>query len=420
MKLPLLAFLAVLFAVILYRSTIIALVITALLSRFGGLDSHFEPIPFENGEVEQIENLTITHHFIEVTETLRGEETNVTLHAIEAGNPDAEEVIVFSHGMSETARVWIPVMQEMSKLGDYRFISLDEKGHGASSKPYSIDIWPEKEEVGGNYTASMRGAEIVTMLDQLGVEEFNLVTSDLSSYMAAIWAGEWADRVRRFCKAQSTVGYHHASALPQSIAMLMFPRAFANILEMAPTTVPRLITGHNLLKFPALEGSMRSKEPVDWEIVEDMLREAQWEGQFRAWSAMYNAMESRGHHMKASMDAYREQYTFPVLIMQGKHDLAQPPEWFDGSHKMELVEKEGELSYLEERLGMYFEPVFTTDVPEEEREDATTFFPKSPYVDLVFLECGHFGHLEVPDQFSDELHKFFSVPVEGQEEGQQE
>jgi pimeloyl-ACP methyl ester carboxylesterase len=69
-------------------------------------------------------------------------------------------------------------METVSKYGYYA-IAFDLKGEGQTSKPLSVVLYPEFSELGGNYSFSFAGDEIVGALDAIGVDKFHLVSHDL-------------------------------------------------------------------------------------------------------------------------------------------------------------------------------------------------------------------------------------------------
>ena len=61
--------------------------ITVGVSYFLNVDSEYSYVDFQDGEVEMVGEMSVTHRFIEVSETLKMQKTNVTFHILEAGDP---------------------------------------------------------------------------------------------------------------------------------------------------------------------------------------------------------------------------------------------------------------------------------------------------------------------------------------------
>lgn len=79
----------------------------------------------------------------------------VDLHYVEEGPKDAP-ALVLSGSLGSTMEMWRPQRDALS--GDYRVISVDNRGHGASPVPP------------GPYTVADLGADVLALLDRLEIE----------------------------------------------------------------------------------------------------------------------------------------------------------------------------------------------------------------------------------------------------------
>ena len=113
-------------------------------------NEHWVPPRYNEGDTELIAGQAFTHHFVHVqktvaTQTQSSRTTDATYHIVTAGPPTGEPV-VFLHGLCET---WFGFYQQMIALSEmgYYCLSIDIKGFGQSSKPYSTLLFPELNEV---------------------------------------------------------------------------------------------------------------------------------------------------------------------------------------------------------------------------------------------------------------------------------
>jgi len=97
----------------------------------------------------------------------------VTLHVVEAGDPEAPSVVLL-HGWPETWQCWRAVIPLLE--GDFRLIAPDQRGFGGSGRP----------EGTGSYAMPLLMADIHSILDALEIERAGLVGHDLGG--ALVWA----------------------------------------------------------------------------------------------------------------------------------------------------------------------------------------------------------------------------------------
>ena len=95
--------------------------------------------------------------------------------------------IVLIHGFPETSYQFRNVIPAFANAG-YRVLAPDYRGAGESSKPMN------------GFTKAVMAADIVQLLDHLGIEEpVHIVGHDIGGMIAFVIASRWPDRVLSVC-----------------------------------------------------------------------------------------------------------------------------------------------------------------------------------------------------------------------------
>ena len=372
----------------------------------------------------------LTHRYIKVEKTLGGRTTDVAFHYVESSARDGE-CIVFLHGYMDSWRLWrhqlahLAHLAQVAQVNDrYYLLAFDLKGAGQSSMNYPQRLFPEVNDAGGDYSLEMQADELVTAFDQMGVKQFNLVTLDLGTIIGDILAGKYPERIRRYMRAQQPLVGHFRSSIPQGRILRSRPgaRGLTAILEGAPGALLRILYGRT--GWPALDGFRRTKQSMSDEALQEAEQEASRAfsngprngkpGTFAcAWAGLYQHNRDYMRYLRDNLQAY-SRYTFPVLLVQGTHDIAMPPMRFDGSTGM---------AFKEVRSAMLSRPFFADGrgledgyvpwaglIPGCNRPlRAEEFFPNAPYVALEFIDAGHFVPIEAPETFNALLDEFLRV-----------
>ena len=119
------------------------------------------------------------------SEDLWFERAGVRLHAVAAG-PKQGPLLILLHGFPEFWYGWRKQIGPLSAAG-YRVLALDQRGYNLSSKPPEI----------GDYALSELVADVISVADQLGCEQFYLCGHDWGAAVAWMVALLYPQRVRK-------------------------------------------------------------------------------------------------------------------------------------------------------------------------------------------------------------------------------
>jgi pimeloyl-ACP methyl ester carboxylesterase len=362
----------------------------------------------------------LVHRYIYIDRTLAGRPTSVTFHYVESVARE-QECIVFLHGFMDSWRLW---RRQLGAFADrYFVIAFDLKGTGQSSKNYPQALFPDVNDAGGDYRLEMQADELTTALDRIGVRRFHLVTLDLGTIIGDILAGLYPERILSYMRCQQPLVGHFQSSIRQGriLRKRRGARIFTAILERSPGALLRILYGRT--GWGLLDRDMkRTKDPMPDHALREAIDEAAHPfssgpragkpAAFAcAWAGLYQHNQDYMQYLRDNLRAYSK-YGFPVLLVQGMHDIAMLPSQFDGSTGMAFKTVGGNVPlsrpFYGDGKGLRdgYRP-WAGLIPDCDRPlKAEEFFPKAPSVDLRFVDAGHFLPLEAPETFTDLLEKF--------------
>ena len=374
----------------------------------------------------------LVHRYVKVEKTLSGRPTDVTFHYVESPAKE-RECIVFLHGLMDTWRLWRHQLARFA--GRYHLVAFDLKGSGQSSMNYPQRLFPEVHDPGGDYALEMQAEELVTALDNVGVQRFNLVTLDLGTIIGDILAGQYPERILRFMRCQQPLVGHFKSSIPQGriLRSRRGARLLTAILEAAPGALLRILYGRT--GWHLLDSSMRrTKHPMPDKALQEATQEASHPfqrgpragrpGAFAcAWAGLYQHNQNYMSYLRDNLQAYRR-YNFPVLLVQGTHDIAMPASRFDGSTGMafkairppfwlrtpasQQIILSRAFSADGRGIGDGYVP-WAGLIPNCARPlEAQEFFPNAQSVRLKFVDAGHFVPLEAAETLNELLDEFLA------------
>lgn len=166
----------------LVRVLLIAAVIGAGLVLVAWRSGRREPIDVI-AETERRDGVDLESHLIETN--------GVRLHVVEAGPVDGAPVVLL-HGYPEFWWGWHEQIARLAKAG-FHVIAPDQRGYNASDKPDDIDA----------YRVDELTADIVGLLDRLGIRQTNLAGHDWGGAIAWYLVIEHPERFRKLAMFNS-------------------------------------------------------------------------------------------------------------------------------------------------------------------------------------------------------------------------
>jgi pimeloyl-ACP methyl ester carboxylesterase len=284
---------------------------------------HVKPrSPDTEGAREVLDDVEFTHHFV----TAPGDNEVVRWHYVEAGQG---EPVVFLHGIPDSWFQWHHQMAALSKT--HRCIAVDLKGYGQS----------EKEA--GDYTHAGAAEQMFTMLDQIGLKTFNLVTHDRGTVQGDHIVARHPHRILRYGRGEQHLFHFNPELAPQGNIFMDSP--WTGMME-DPT------------RFVVWFYTWVAQRPVPDAEMERLIQEFSYPRVTRAVPRYFNSstfrqewLARRNHLIKA--------WTCPLMVMQGHDSKTQPREFY---------------------------------------QQAREFIPNASKVAVSFLPGGHFWSMESPQE----------------------
>jgi pimeloyl-ACP methyl ester carboxylesterase len=120
--------------------------------------------------------------------------TGISMSWSETGGTDGPAVL-FLHGFTDTRRSFAGLVAELTQLRpDLRLITVDLRGHGSSTLPFAPGCRARPELC---FTVAHHAADVLALMDQLGIVRADLVGHSLGTLVAQTVALDAPARVRR-------------------------------------------------------------------------------------------------------------------------------------------------------------------------------------------------------------------------------
>lgn len=270
------------------------------------------PVPNKDGDIEMLGSVPALHRFIDSP----GDSEAVRWHVVECGPKDADTVI-FLHGVPDSWWQWHHVMEA---LGDsHRCVAVDLKGYGQSDKRT------------GDYRQSGVATQLIALFDELGIDQFSLITHDRGTPPADHVVARLGERVTRYGRGQQHLWHLHPSLHPQE-QMFTSPHAYA-LLSDAPGLVA---TGYSLLteRNVALDDLRRTVQEFSYPGIASAVPRY-----FHSSSFRQEWIDRRSRLIAA--------WRCPVLLLQGAHDPLQPREFYDDADVLNRLPSGSDVHFLE-------------------------------------------------------------------------
>lgn len=109
---------------------------------------------------------------------------------VSAGLPGDRPALLLLHGFPQTHVMWNRVARQLGQ--DYYLVMPDLRGYGDSSKPPGL---PDHS----NYSKRTLGQDMVAVMDELGIDAFDLCGHDRGGRVAHRLATDFSARVKQLC-----------------------------------------------------------------------------------------------------------------------------------------------------------------------------------------------------------------------------
>ncbi len=288
--------------------------------------------PDHDGDTEVLDGQTFTHHFVSAP----GDHELVRWHYVEVGTG---EPVVFLHGIPDSWFQWHHQMADLA--GEYRCIAVDLKGYGQS----------EKER--GDYRHVGAAAQLFTMLDQIGLEKFNLITHDRGTVQADYIVADNPDRVLRYGRGEQHLYHFNPVLAPQD--QIFGEAPWSGLME-------------DPKRFAVWVYAFVCNLPVADQDMRRVIQEFSYPGTTRAVPRYFLSSTFRKEWIERRtrlLDAWR----CPVTLLQGADSRSQPREFYT---------------------------------------DARDYIPNARSVDVRYIPGGHFWTLESPQDSTEAIREALS------------
>lgn len=115
----------------------------------------------------------------------------VRIHArVSPGLPDGRPALLLLHGFPQSHVMWNRVAEHLQR--DFFLVMPDLRGYGDSSKPTGVADH-------SNYSKRTVAADLVAVMDALGIDRFGVCGHDRGGRVAHRMAMDHAARVQRLC-----------------------------------------------------------------------------------------------------------------------------------------------------------------------------------------------------------------------------
>jgi len=257
------------------------------------------------------EKVKVEHRFVEAG--------GVNWHYVEAGEG---EPVVFLHGLPESWFSWHYQIEAVSQK--YRVIAVDLKGYGQSDKR------------DGDYTAEGVANELIALFDAIGLDKFSLVTHDWGSIIGDYVAGTIPDRIEKYIRMEAPVLKIDPTKHPQF--ELFKNQDFATgMMSQARTFITMVYESRTVQKISA-------------EDMEGIIFEFNRPGVAEAVPRYFRDFTLEDENVR--LEWFRKM-TFPVLVLQGEKDPAQPLWYYEGIEEVfpdvefQIIKDSGHFTELE-------------------------------------------------------------------------
>jgi len=235
--------------------------------------------------------------------------TGLRMHVAEAGDPDAPAVLLL-HGFPQHWWEWRKVIPALAER--YRVLAPDLRGAGWTDAPS-----------GGRYGTDRLAADVLGLLDALGVSRVGLVAHDVGALVGYRLCFDHAERVAGYL----CLGPHpYVRFQPRMLAAL--PRLWFQPVLATPGLGPRALRGDRLARH-LLRGGTASPESVGAEDLRVFADRLNAPGHAAAASALYRHLVLPEVWRLATGADRRRRLAVPTVCLLGNGDVGVGPGTLD-------------------------------------------------------------------------------------------
>ncbi|MDX2138203.1 MAG: alpha/beta hydrolase [Chloroflexota bacterium] len=275
-------------------------------------------------QTEIIAETEFSHYFSEAS--------GFTWHHVEVGTG---EPVLLLHGIPGAWYNWHDVMTELKD--SYHLIAVDLKGLGLTDAPE-----------GSSYNAETVAAELVALMDSLGINRFALVTHEWGSVIGSYLAGNFPDHVTHFIRLQAPLS---DAAIAQIATLRTLPQIGEQVLADSEGFVRRMYTGESSSFLMNNVPGPVVIQPIAEDDVARIAVEFSYEGIPQTIIQYYSDTSS---DLRAEINRLAVTSTMPVLLLQADSDPIQPFDFYIDSAsafpnaRLEAIVDSGHVPMLEQ------------------------------------------------------------------------
>ncbi|MDJ0341892.1 alpha/beta fold hydrolase [Streptomyces sp. H10-C2] len=234
----------------------------------------------------------------------------VQLHYAEAGDPDAPPILLV-HGFPQHWYTWRHVLPGLS--GDYRLICLDMPGFG----------WSQESPDG--YSTDRRAADLVAVLDALGLARVRLLAHDWGAWAGFLACARSPERFSHFL----AVNMVHPWPTRRNTLRHAWRFWYTVLLEWPP--LGRRVLRH----WPAFTRYLLRRGVTDaatWQEgeIEEFATAAREPRSALAGERIHRAFVAHDIAALRHKEFHALRLTVPTLILAGERDVVIPPPLLEG------------------------------------------------------------------------------------------
>jgi pimeloyl-ACP methyl ester carboxylesterase len=262
-----------------------------------------------------VAGLEVEHRFVDIGD--------LRLHVAEAG---AGEPLVLVHGWPQHWFMWRKLMPELAT--HYRLICPDLRGHGWSDAP------------AGGYDREKLAADILRLLDALGLERVRLIGHDWGGWAGFLICLFCPERVERFV----ALNIPPPMAMPRGLGMLGLWRLWYQVALALPLVGSAALRNAPGILRTALRGAASNPDAFDEVALDSYASRLQERARAHASAQVYRSFLTVDAPRVLAGRYARMPLTTPTLLQFGVDDPVIATEWIDRPHpsatdmRVQLVE----------------------------------------------------------------------------------